>query len=127
MKFPSLSLQELQSSPHFFRSYFTRMMETISRIKTPVQDAVSTVLSLVIFEIEVDSLTRATKQTSVPISSFKRLFRSMRREERLNRMPPRYRKLYERIRKRRDKIGPLDFDILEMLQKIRGNDEKDSY
>ena len=43
------------------------------------------------------------------------------REESMRRMSPDRRALYERIIKRRDAIGPIDFNIVEALRELRGD------
>lgn len=43
------------------------------------------------------------------------------REESLRRMSPDRRALYERIIKRRDETGPIDFNIVEALRELRGD------
>ena len=51
--------------------------------------------------------------TSTALEELRQLLSPERHEERLRRLTPDQRALYERIRKRRDEIGPVDFDITE--------------
>jgi hypothetical protein len=41
------------------------------------------------------------------------------REERLRRMTPERRASYERIKKLRDEIGPVDFHVVKAIRKLR--------
>lgn len=59
--------------------------------------------------------TRATTPTTTTISSLRSLLRMQLRDDRLRRMSPERWTLYERIRKLRDKIKPIDFDAVEAL------------
>ncbi len=47
--------------------------------------------------------------------------RWLRREERLRRMSPERRALYEEIGKLRDEIGRVDIDIVEAIRELREN------
>ena len=55
------------------------------------------------------------------VESLRELLHSKTPEECLRSMSPERKALYERIIKRRDAIGPLDFDIVETLREIRNN------
>lgn len=44
------------------------------------------------------------------------------REERLNRLSPERRALYERVINLRDAIGPIDFDVVEAVRGLRQRD-----
>ena len=65
------------------------------------------------------TLTQATSPTSTTVSSIRSLLRARHRDDRLARMTPERRATYERIKKLRDSIGPIDFDLLEALREIR--------
>ena len=62
-------------------------------------------------------------ETSAPITehSLRRLLRAERRNELLQRLSPERRATYERIRRLREEIGPLGFDIIEELRELREN------
>lgn len=70
----------------------------------------------------IDLATRATKATSTTVSSVGRLLRALHREQRVGRMPAGRREMYERIKSLRERIGRIDFDILEALREIRQGD-----
>lgn len=59
--------------------------------------------------------TRATTPTTTTISSLRSLLRMQLHDDCLRRMSPERWTLYERIRKLRDKIKPIDFDAVEAL------------
>ena len=65
--------------------------------------------------------TRATMETSTTVSSIRKMLRDVYREDLLNRMPVERRDIYEHIRKLRDKIGPVHFDVLGALRELREN------
>jgi hypothetical protein len=69
-----------------------------------------------------ERLTRATRPTSTTVSSVATLLRRRYRDERLRRMPPEARAKYDRIRKLREQIGPIDFDLVKALRELRDND-----
>lgn len=46
-----------------------------------------------------------------------------RHEERLRKLSPERRALYDRIRKLREEIGPIEFDVAKALREIRSNDD----
>jgi hypothetical protein len=50
-----------------------------------------------------------------------RLDRQAKRSELMRRLTPERRATYERIRKLREDIGPLDFDVVEELRELREN------
>lgn len=66
--------------------------------------------------------TRATTSTSTTVSFLRSLLRMQLRNDRLRKMSPERRAIYERIRKLRDEIGPIDFDVVEALRELREND-----
>ena len=63
--------------------------------------------------------TRATTPTSTTVSFLRSPLRMQLRNDRLRKMSPERRAIYERIRKLRDEIGPIDFDVVEALQELR--------
>lgn len=46
------------------------------------------------------------------------------REELLRRMTPEARATYNRIKKLREEIGPIDFNIVKALRELRGGEEE---
>jgi hypothetical protein len=66
--------------------------------------------------------TRATNPTSTTVSSAARFLRDHQRDERLRRMSPERRANYERIRKLRNDIGPIDFDVVKALRELRDDE-----
>jgi len=65
--------------------------------------------------------TRATTSTSTTVSFLRSLLRMQLRNDRLRKMSPERRAIYERIRQLRDEIGPIDFDVVEALWELREN------
>lgn len=63
----------------------------------------------------------ARSSTTLTERSLRRLLRAERREELLRRLSPERRATYERIRKLREEIGTLDFDVVEELRELREN------
>jgi hypothetical protein len=55
------------------------------------------------------------------VSRLKDVLDQSSREERLARLSPEARATYERIRKLREAIGPVDFEIVAALREIREN------
>lgn len=66
-----------------------------------------------------DTRTQATSLRSTTVSSIRSLLRARHRDERLARMTPERRAIYERIKRLRDAIGPIDFDVLDALRELR--------
>ncbi len=63
-----------------------------------------------------------TAGSETRVAALRELLKTPRRAERLRRMSPERRALYERILKRRDEIGQLTgFDALQTLRELRGN------
>jgi hypothetical protein len=62
-----------------------------------------------------ESSTSATERSSA------QLRRIRRRDELLRRLTPERRATYERIKKLREEIGPLDFDVVKELRDLREN------
>lgn len=67
-------------------------------------------------------ISRETVATSATSSSIALLARRHRRDERLRRMSPSARATYDRIRKLREDIGPIDFDVVTAIRELRDND-----
>ena len=63
----------------------------------------------------------AESPTTTTDRSWRRLQRVRRREELLQRLTPERRATYDRIRKLREDIGPLNFDVVEELRVLREN------
>lgn len=63
----------------------------------------------------------AESSTSAAERSSAQLRRIRRRNELLRRLTPERRATYERIKKLREEIGPLDFDVVEELRDLREN------
>ena len=57
--------------------------------------------------------------TATTVSSLRHLLRGRKRDERLRRLSPERRELYERIRRRREEMEPISFDVVEVLRRIR--------
>ncbi len=71
------------------------------------------------FGESIERLTRATNSTSTTVSSVASLLRRHHRDERLRRMSPEALATYDRIRRLREEIGPVEFDVLEALRELR--------
>jgi len=69
----------------------------------------------------VVSNTRASTETSAKVTDLSRLLRLKRRDERLRSLSPDRRAIFDRIRKLRTDIGPIDFDVVEALRELRAN------
>ncbi len=67
------------------------------------------------FNLATESSTATTER------SLRQLFRAERRDELLRRLSPERRTTYERIRRLREEIGPIDFDVAEELRELREN------
>jgi hypothetical protein len=65
--------------------------------------------------------TRATGPTAISVSAIRKLLELRRRDERVARMPIEHRALYHRILSRREKVGPVDLDLVEALKELRSN------
>jgi hypothetical protein len=65
---------------------------------------------------------RPTSPTSTPVSFLSSLLQRQRRDERLKRLSPERRAMYEDIRKLREEIGPIDFNVVEALRELRGDE-----
>lgn len=65
--------------------------------------------------------TRATSLTATTVSTSSGLMRRRMRDKRLKRLSPERRAIYERIKKLRDEIGPVEFDIVEALRELRAS------
>jgi hypothetical protein len=64
----------------------------------------------------------AAESTTEPTErSLRQLFRAERRDRLLQRLSPERRATYERIRRLREEIGPIDFDVVEALRELREN------
>ncbi len=63
----------------------------------------------------------AESSTAPTERSLRQLFRAERRDKLLRRLSPERRATYERIRKLREEIGPIDFDVVEELRELREN------
>lgn len=57
--------------------------------------------------------------SATSLSDIRSVLRSRERDERLNRMSPERKALYEDIMKLRQEIGPVDIDVSEVLREIR--------
>ena len=65
--------------------------------------------------------TQATTATATTVSSLRQLLARKQLDERLRRMSPDRRTLYEEIRQLREEIGPIDFDVVRALRELREN------
>ena len=66
--------------------------------------------------------TRATTETATKVSSVHRLLRLHNRDDRIARLSPEHRKLFEDIMALREEIGPVDFDLVKELQELRSDE-----
>lgn len=60
-------------------------------------------------------------QHATTVNSIREMLQSHPREGRLKRLSPDRRALYERMIKRRDESGRINFDIVEALRELRGD------
>lgn len=63
--------------------------------------------------------TRATTSSATTVSSLRRLLKGRLRDERLRRLPPERRRVYDNIKRLRKDMGPVDFDVVRELRKLR--------
>jgi hypothetical protein len=63
-----------------------------------------------------------TDNLSAVVEAIRAWIHAVPLEDRIQQLPPDRRALYERIIKRRDEIGPIDFNIVEALRELRGDD-----
>jgi len=66
-------------------------------------------------------LTRATRETSTTISSLRRTLHTQARERLVQELPAERRAMYEAIRRLRDEIGPVDFNVADLIRELREN------
>lgn len=66
-----------------------------------------------------DSTDSTRMTTATTVSSLRHLLRGRKRDERLRRLSPERRGLYDRIRRRREEMEPISFDVVKMLRRIR--------
>lgn len=67
-----------------------------------------------------DATTRASSQvTATDLADIRDLLRKRQRDERLSRMSPERRTLYDDIMKLREEIGPVGIDVAQILREIR--------
>jgi hypothetical protein len=83
-----------------------------SRLITQKWDLSSEILKRV-ERASIDALQR------IPQVGSDRLDRTEQRRKRLEKLSPERRELYERIKKRRDEIGSVDFNIVDTLREMR--------
>lgn len=69
----------------------------------------------------IDRHTRATVDTSTTVSHIAALLRRHHRDGRIRRMSPENRAVYERIRKLREDIGTIRFDVVGAIREAREN------
>ncbi len=69
----------------------------------------------------ISTRTRATTVSATTVSTLRGLLRRRMRDERLKRLSPERRAVYDRIRKLREEIGPVEFGIVETLRELRAN------
>lgn len=65
--------------------------------------------------------TRATVDTSTTVSHIAALLRHHHRDERIRRMSPENRAMYQRIRELREDIGSIRFDVVGAIREVREN------
>ena len=63
--------------------------------------------------------TKAMTSTAVTVSSIRSLLQMRKRDDMLKRMTPEKRALYERIVKLREKIGPVNMNLVEAIRELR--------
>ena len=69
----------------------------------------------------VPRMSNATTSTTTSLTSIGQVLSRKHRDERLRRMSPERRALYHDIRTLREKIGPINFDVVETLREFRKN------
>lgn len=74
------------------------------------------------FDYPSSSISSAVKTSATIERSSRNSRRTERREELLRRLSPERRATYERIKRLREDIGPLNFDVVEELRELREND-----
>jgi hypothetical protein len=65
--------------------------------------------------------TKATSVTSTTVSTVGMLLRASRRDEMLKRLSPERRATFDRIRRLREEIGPVSFNIVRELRELRSH------
>ena len=65
--------------------------------------------------------TRANSMTGTTISGLGDVVRRRNRDDRIRRLSPERRAAYERIKKLREQIGPVRFDVVEALRELRAH------
>lgn len=65
--------------------------------------------------------TKATSVTSTTVSTAGMLLRASRRDEMLKRLSPERRATFDRIRRLREEIGPVSFNIVRELRELRSH------
>lgn len=65
--------------------------------------------------------TRATGPTSSTVSQTNMLLRRRRLDEKVRSLSPERRALFEEIKRLRDRIGPIDFDVVRAIRELREN------
>ncbi len=70
---------------------------------------------------QVVDTTRATTSTATTVSSIRDLLGMRRRDERVRRLSPDRRALYEEIVELRSAIGPVALDVVEAIRELREN------
>jgi hypothetical protein len=63
----------------------------------------------------------ANRNSAVTNQTLIDLFQKGSREERLRRLPPERRAVYERIQKLRSELGPVALDIVKTVRELRRN------
>ena len=71
---------------------------------------------------EARPFVRVSTRTSTRVSFLRSLLQRQRRDERIARMSPERRAMYEEIRKLREEIGPINFNVVEALREIRADE-----
>ena len=65
--------------------------------------------------------TKATSVTSTTVSTVGMLLRASRKDEMLRRLSPERRATFDRIRRLREEIGPVSFNIVRELRELRSH------
>lgn len=71
--------------------------------------------------LPIHRATRATAVTSTTVSHIAAMLRRHHRDERIRRMSPENRAMYERIRELREDIGSIRFDVVRAIREAREN------
>ena len=102
---------------NFSDSYRTHTR--LQRISTTAWTRADDWTSVKLTSLYVALSTRATSDSSTTVSSIRRLLQRRQRDERLQRLSPEQRQLYDDIQALRDQVVPGPFDVDEAIRELR--------